>query len=268
MIPSSPADDGAAAFVALAGRLADAAGAVLRRHFRTGAAIEFKDDASPVTAADREAEAAMRALLAAEVPGHGILGEEQGSERGDADYVWVLDPIDGTKSFVTGKPTFGTLIALAHHGRPVLGIIDQPVLAERWVGVVGRATLFNGRPARVRPCRGLASAWLYATSPHMFRGDDATAFERLRGRVRHAVYGADCYAYGLLAIGLVDLVVEADLKPYDFCALVPVVAGAGGVIGDWSGRPLKLASEGRVVAAGDSSLHAAALRTLAGGRGG
>ena len=251
------------AFVELAGRLADAAGPILRRYFRARHEVEFKEDSSPVSAADRESEAAMREIIERETPEHGILGEEYGTVRGDAEYVWVLDPLDGTASFVTGKPMFGTLIALARRGVPLLGIIDQPTLVERWVGVEGRPTLYNGTPARTRPCAALRSAWLYATSPQMFQGPNFVAFEHLRKRVRRAVYGAECYAYGLLASGFVDLVVEADLKPYDFCALVPVVKGAGGEITEWSGRPLTIRSEGRVVAAGDPHLHGEACRALA-----
>jgi inositol-phosphate phosphatase/L-galactose 1-phosphate phosphatase/histidinol-phosphatase len=175
----------------------------------------------------------------------------------------VLDPIDGTKSFVTGKPLFGTLIALLREGTPIVGVIDMPALDERWIGVDGRPTTFNGRPTRVRPCPDLDRAWLYASSPHMFPGADAEAFERLRLRCRAGIYGADCYAYGLLASGTVDLVCEATTQPHDYCALVPVVTGAGGVISDWHGRPLGLQSDGRVLAAGDPSMHATAREVLA-----
>jgi len=250
------------AFVALAGRLADAAGAVIRPYFRTDFVIDEKPDTSPVTVADRESEAAMRAILAAECPDHGILGEEYGSERVDADYVWVLDPIDGTKSFIAGVPLFGTLIALLHHGRPVLGIIDQPVLGERWLGVDGQATLFNGRPATVRACPALAEAILTTTSPDMFGGGDRDAFMRLRGAVKSTRYGYDCYGYAMLAMGFIDLIVEADLAPYDYCALIPVITGAGGVITDWAGEPLGLRSDGRLCAAGDPRVHSEALARL------
>ena len=255
---------GGGAFVDLACRLADAAAPIHRRYFRAAAAVETKADGSPVTAADREAEAAMRAILAAEAPDHGILGEEQGAERLDAEYVWVLDPLDGTQSFVTGKPTFGTLVGLARHGVPVLGVIDQPILDDRWIGVEGQTTTFNGAPAATRRCAALDRAWLSATSPHMFSEAEFADFERLRQRVWRTVYGAECLAYGLLALGFVDLVVEADLKPYDFCALVPVVKGAGGDMTDWRGRPLTLESDGRVVATGDAGLLEAALAALAG----
>ncbi len=248
--------------IALAHRLADAAGAVIRGYYRTPVTVFDKADDSPVTVADREAESAMRRLIAAEAPGHGIYGEEWGVENADADWVWVLDPVDGTKAFIAGQPSFGTLIALLYKGVPVLGIIDQCVQRERWLGIAGRPTTFNGQAVRVRACPDVTLATLYATAPEMFKGDDETAWNRLRPLAKLPRYGADCYAYGLLALGFVDLVVEASLQPYDYCALVPVVQGAGGVMTDWQGRPLGLASDGRVIAAGDAVCHAAAQAVL------
>jgi inositol-phosphate phosphatase / L-galactose 1-phosphate phosphatase / histidinol-phosphatase len=216
-----------------------------------------------VTVADRAAEAAMRQLIAARFPEHGIVGEEFGRVREDAEFVWVLDPIDGTKSFISGVPLFGTLIALARSGRPILGIIDQPISGERWVGAEGRATSLQGRAVRCRACAALPRATLFATTPEMFEGPDRDAFERLAGAVKLVRWGADCYAYGLLAAGFIDLVVEAKLKPYDFCAMVPIVEGAGGVVSDWRGDPLGLHSDGRVLIAGDAAAHRAALALLA-----
>ena len=252
-----------AAFLALATELADAAAAAIRPYFRQPIAVDDKPDRSPVTVADRAAEAAMRRLIAARFPAHGIIGEEFGRERDDAEFVWVLDPIDGTKSFISGVPLFGTLIALAQQGRPILGVIDQPVLRERWFGAKGRPTTFNGRPIRCRACPQLASATLFATSPDMFPGGAAAAFARLAAAVKLVRYGADCYAYGLVALGSIDLVVEASLKTYDFAAMLPIVEGAGGVASDWRGAPLTLASDGRVVIAGDPRAHEAALALLA-----
>lgn len=253
-------------FEGLAHRLADCAGEIQRRYFRTPVSVETKDDASPVTIADREAEAAMRELIAASYPEHGILGEEYGTERADAEFVWVLDPIDGTKSFITGRPLFGTLIALAHQGQPVLGMIDQSILRERWVGVAGIGSAWNGRPIRVRDCPRIDDAVLFATSPTMFRaGPENDGFARVQRRVRLPMYGGDCYAYGLLAMGFADLVVEASLQPYDFMALVPVIQGAGGVVSDWQGRPLQIGSAGQVVAAGDRRVHTEARQLLASG---
>jgi inositol-phosphate phosphatase/L-galactose 1-phosphate phosphatase/histidinol-phosphatase len=247
----------------LATALADRAGAIARRYFRTPLTIETKADRSPVTQADREAEQVMRGMIEAAFPAHGIFGEEFGRVRPDADFTWVLDPIDGTKSFIAGLPLFGILIALCFKGKPILGIIDQPVSRERWLGIAGEATTLNGQKLRTRAGADLAAATLYATSPDMFEGSDAAAFGRLRGAVKLARYGADCYAYGMLACGFIDLVVESALKPYDFSALAPVVEGAGGAFTDWRGAPVTLASDGRVIAAGDARLAAAAQRLLA-----
>jgi len=204
----------------------------------------------------------MRELILQRFPDHGIYGEEMGVTASDAEFVWVLDPIDGTKSFITGKATFGTLIALLHQGKPVLGVINQPILRERWVGGMGLPTTFNGETVTVRPCDELRHALLYATSPEMFYGDDQGAFEQVREAAKHALYGADCYAYALLSMGFVDLVIEASLSPYDYCALVPVVEGAGGILTDWAGQPLGLHSDGRVIAAGDRRVYEQARHEL------
>ena len=264
----------------------------------------------------------MRALLATSAPGHAVYGEEGGltlptgggGATAVADYMWVVDPIDGTKSFITGergmewetgvdcvrlslvsqitthphspchhpptptstgKPLWGTLIALLHRGTPILGVIDQPTTKERWVGAAGRPTTLNGAPAAVRPCPTLADAYLYATTPHMFApGRVEEAWTRVRDKARIPLYGCDCYAYGLLSSGYTDAVVEADLGPYDYLAIVPIVTGAGGVMTDWAGAPLRadwspatghsvtgLARE--VVAAGDARVHAQIVRELA-----
>ncbi|MGA8549953.1 MAG: histidinol-phosphatase [Stellaceae bacterium] len=250
--------------LAFAAELADAAGRAIRPYFRQPLSVDDKPDLSPVTAADRAAELAMRDLIERHFPEHGIVGEEFGRVREDAEFVWVLDPIDGTKSFISGVPLFGTLIALTGNGRPLLGIIDQPISGERWVGAAGRPTTLNGAAIRCRPCAGLSAATLFATTPEMFLGSDAAAFARISGAVKLTRFGADCYAYGLVAAGFVDLVIEASLKPHDFCAMLPIVEGAGGVATDWRGARLGLASDGRVVVAGDHRAHAAALALLAG----
>jgi len=249
-------------FLLLALRLADAAGAKIRPYFRRPLVVADKPDLTPVTAADRAAEAAMRALIEAHFPEHGIIGEEFGRMREGAEFVWVLDPIDGTKSFISGLPLFGTLIALTARGRPILGIIDQPISRERWVGAAGRPTILNGAQIHCRSCPLLGAATLFATTPDMFREGDATAFTRLSTAVKLVRFGADCYAYGLLAAGFIDLVLEASLKPYDFCAMVPIVEGAGGVATDWQGEALDLASDGRILVAGDRRAHFAALALL------
>jgi len=248
----------------LALALADAAGAVIRGHFRQRVAVIDKADASPVTIADRDSEAAMRRLIAEAFPEHGILGEEHGAERTDAEFVWVLDPIDGTKSFISGVPLFGTLIALLKNGKPVLGVLDQPISSERWLGVEGRPSTLNGQPIHTRACETLDTATVFTTSPDMFKGSDAEAFARVRQGAKLVRYGADCYAYGLCALGFVDAVVEASLKPYDFCALIPIIEGAGGIVTDWQGRRPGLVSDGRILACGDVVLHEQILDRLAG----
>ena len=256
--------NGSAFYLDLAIRLAETAGPIAQKYFRTALKIEAKADASPVTIADKEIETALRAILGDTVPEHGILGEEHGAERLDAEYVWVIDPIDGTRSFAIGKPLFGTLIGLVHNGVPELGIIDSPAIGERWIGIKDQPTTFNGQSVTTRPCPDMAQAWMTATTPHMFLGDDLKAFETLKKDVRHTIYGCDCNAYGYLANGYLDLVCEASLKPYDYIAVVPVIEGAGGIISDWQGKPLGLGSDGRTIAAGDKKAHAAALAALTG----
>lgn len=251
--------------IALAHRLADASGAVVRRYFRTPFDIVEKADWTPVTIADREAEEALRALIKSARPDHGIIGEEFGNERADARYVWVLDPIDGTGSFATGKPVFGTLIALLEDDVPILGVIDQPITGERWIGARGHGTTLNNKPVRTRPCPHLKAAWLESTSPSLFAKPDGEAFQRLAAATLRTRWGSDCYAYAVLATGFVDLVAETGLKLYDFAALIPVVEGAGGLITDWAGKPLTRRSGGHVLAAGDARVHAEACRVLADG---
>ncbi len=239
--------------IALAHRLADAARAAILPHYRSGLTSERKEDASPVTLADRAAEEAMRRILKAECPRDAIHGEEFGAETGSSGRTWVLDPIDGTASFLIGRPIFGTLIALVVDGWPVLGVIDQPVLDERWIGATGQPTLLNGQPVRTRPCRELSDATLATTGPHYFNDHDGEHFMGLAAKTDHRrmVMGGDCYNYALLASGHLDIVCEANLKLHDYAALVPVVEGAGGTMCDWNGEPLHAASSGHVLALGD-----------------
>jgi len=239
--------------IALALRLADAAGEAIRPHFRSGLASDRKADATPVTIADRAAEEAMRRILKAEVPRDTIIGEEFGTDAGSNGRSWVLDPIDGTVSFIAGRPIFGTLIALVVDGWPVLGVIDQPILRERWLGAAGQATTFNGREVRTRACRELADAQLATTGPQYFDDHEGDHFMALAARTDHRrmMMGGDCYNYGLLASGHIDLVCEAGLKLHDWAALVPVVEGAGGTMCDWNGEPLHAESQGHVLAIGD-----------------
>lgn len=241
-------------FIDFAARLADAARPIINQHFRAHLTVDRKSDDTPVTIADRDAETAMRRLIAERYPAHGIVGEEHGTQADNAELIWVLDPIDGTKAFIAGKPIYGTLIALVRDGIPILGVIDQPTLDERWIGATGFQTTFNGTPIQSRRCDGLDQAILNATSPDLFSGTDAVKFAQLRKSVWQTQFGGDCYAYGLLASGFIDLVVEADLKSFDFCALVPVVAGAGGAVSDWNGQAMTLNSDGRIIATGNPAL--------------
>ena len=272
------ATDAGRRYAKVAHRAADAAARITRQYFRRPQAelgVDTKIDESPVSIAEREAETAMRDVILASCPGHAVYGEEfglttttgGGEEVAPPEYVWVLDPIDGTKSFITGKPLFGTLIALVKDGEPILGIIDQPILGERWVGVKGDETRLNDAPIAVRACGDLDAAYLYATSPHMFAGETEVAFNRLRDRVKVPLYGCDCYAYGLLAAGHCDVVCEADMRPYDFLALIPVVEGAGGALTDWTGAPFdrwdpRDVRPREVLATGDARLHEQALAAL------
>jgi histidinol phosphatase-like enzyme (inositol monophosphatase family) len=239
--------------IALAHRLADAAGAVIRPYFRAGTASERKADASPVTLADRGAEEAMRRILKAEVPRDTVIGEEFGTDEGNSGRSWVLDPIDGTSGFLAGRALFGTLIALVVEGFPVLGIIDQPIAGERWLGATGRATTLNGAAVRTRACRALGEATIATTGPHYFSQHEGDHFMALAAKTdyRRMVMGGDCYNYAMLASGHLDIVCEANLKLHDWAALVPVVEGAGGVMADWNGDPLHAASDGHVLALGD-----------------
>lgn len=245
--------------------MADKAGAIARRYFRRPLAVDSKADASPVTVADREIESLLRDIIAKKFPDHGILGEEFGHERRDAEITWVLDPIDGTRSFVAGVPLFGTLIAVTCAGRPILGLIDQPILRERWFAVAGGGARHNGKPIRSRNAVTLGEAHMYA-GDFFDAGPDQGGDEhrRLRRAVRMVRYNGDCYAHGLLAMGQLDLVLERGLEPYDFCALVPVIGEAGGHIADWQGRPLDLHSAGDVLSAGSRALHDAARAVMAG----
>jgi len=242
--------------------LADAARIVALHHFRSPLDFERKQDSSPVTIADQAIERELRRRISIRFPDHGILGEEMGSTPGDR-YTWYLDPIDGTKSFISGMPLFGTLIALSDERERsiVAGMIDMPALAERWYGAAGRTT-FNGKRVSVSTTADLADAQIYTSSPDFFTPEDWRCYDTLSRKAMFRRFGGDCYQYGLLASGYCDLVVEASLKSFDFMALVPVVEGAGGVMRDWEGRPLNPMSDGRVIAAANERLLDQALAVL------
>ena len=207
----------------------------------------------------------MRGLIAARYPDHGIVGEEYGQDRPDAEFVWVLDPIDGTRSFIAGLPVWGTLIGLRAAGRPVLGMMVQPFTGERFAGDGKRAWYAGPGGAsemRTRPCASLGEALLFTTTPKLFRGAELEAYERVERGVRLARYGTDCYAYCMVAAGHADLVIESGLKPHDIVALIPIIEGAGGVVTGWQGG--SAAMGGQVLACGDPRLHAAVVARLAG----
>lgn len=253
-------------FTAFIEQLATSSGETILPFFRTSLGIENKGslaDFDPVTEADRAAEAVMRRLIKANFPQHGIVGEEFGNERADADYVWVLDPIDGTKSFISGFPVWGTLIALLHHGTPVYGMMHQPYIGERFSGD-NRSARYVGPSGRrklsVRKCGSLRDAVMFTTSPLLMNEADRTDFRRVEGDVRLSRYGGDCYSYCMLAAGHLDLVIETDLKSYDIAALIPIVTGAGGIITTWDGGPAQ--QGGRIVAAGDARVHEQAVALL------
>jgi histidinol-phosphatase len=255
-------------FTAFVDELASVSGETIKPFFRTALSVEDKGGRGgfdPVTAADRAAELAMRTLIRRDFPSHGIVGEEYGAEQPDAEYVWVLDPIDGTKSFICGMPAWGTLIALTRFGEPVFGVMNQPFTGERFSGDSGAASYrgpVGARDLRVRPCAALTEAVMFTTSPLLMNQADRSAFERVEKAVRLSRYGGDCYQYCMLAAGHVDLVIETELKPYDVLALIPIILGAGGIMTTWeNGTP---SAGGRIVAAGDRRVHAQALQVLAG----
>jgi myo-inositol-1(or 4)-monophosphatase len=267
-------------FAAFVERLAQVSGEVILPFFRSAIRAEDKSQGGvfdPVTEADRGAEAAMRRLIGQTFPAHGVIGEEYGSDRPEAEYVWVLDPIDGTKSFVSGLPTWGTLIGLMNRGQPVYGMMAQPFTRERFYGDGKRAssrtlapthgdappTEWATRSLHTRACASLAEATLMTTSPMLIQEADRAAYARVESKVRLTRYGGDCYAYCALAAGFVDLVIETNLKPHDVVALAPIIEGAGGVVTTWDGE--NAANGGRIIAADDRAVYDQARRLLLGG---
>lgn len=249
--------------IKLARQCADIARSILVDNFKKNIPIHYKKDASPVTACDKNIEKELRALINEQAPFCGIIGEEYPSHNEDAEWLFTIDPLDGTLNFINGKPLFGTLIAIIHDGTPLYGILDHPILNERWEGGTHHSCRLNGRACHVNETHELKHAHLNASSPHMFlEGAQSHAFHNLRKHSHAVLYGADCYAYGLLASGLTDLIAEATMKIPDFAALAPVVTSAGGVISDWKGDNLSIHSDGTVLAAATQELHAQALTCL------
>jgi histidinol phosphatase-like enzyme (inositol monophosphatase family) len=250
---------------AFAEALADAAGAAILPHFRTQTAIENKAKSGfdPVTIADRAAEQAMRDLIGKKYPKHGIVGEEFPEKKSRCGLTWVLDPVDGTRAFISGMPLWGVLIALVQEGRPVIGVIDQPYMQERFIGFPGGARFKRGgaeETLSTRACGQLRDAVVTTTDPHLFTAPELQGFDQVRAAAKLTRYGGDCYAYAMLALGHVDLVIESGLKQHDVAALIPVIEGAGGLVTNWRGGPASMG--GQVIASGDPRAHAQALVAL------
>ena len=242
--------------------LADISGKILTNYFRTPQKTKLKDDLSVVSIADCEVEKKLRYLIEKKFPEHGIIGEEYPLKKTNSEFDWIIDPIDGTGSFITGKPTFGTLIALSKNQNPILGIIDQPINNERWVGEINKKTTFNRKIISSNTKTNIAKAYLDATDPKMFSQIQNNKFWNLSKEVNLTRWGNDCYAYGMLASGFVDIVCETGLKFYDFAALIPIVEGAGGIISDWKGNSLNFGSNGNILAAANPTLHKKALSII------
>ena len=258
-------------FAAFVDKLGDAASEAILPFFRTALGAEDKNKGGhfdPVTEADRAAEVAMRRMIEAQFPSHGVIGEEFGSKRADAEYVWVLDPIDGTKAFISGLPTWGVLIGLLHRGRPCYGMMVQPFTQERFVGDgttaswigTGLGPMRGKRRLGARRCTALEDATVMTTSPLLYAGAKLEALRRIEAKARLVRYGCDCYAFAMLAAGHVDCVVETDVQAYDVVALIPIVEGAGGIMTDWQGGDA--ANGGDVIACGDHRLHDEAIARL------
>lgn len=258
------ASSSASALLEAAREIAAAAAATPLRHFRAGFSIEQKADESPVTVADRETEAVLRRAIAARYPHHGILGEEYGGEGLDRELLWVVDPIDGTKSFISGSPLFGLLVGVLKAGRPIAGIIHMPALGECYAGAPSLGSARDGTPIACRRGVALADAFVCLNEAGGLRSDHPAVFERLLAAGRYQRFTYDCYPYAQLAGGQVDAVVDCRLQPYDYLPVAPLVEGAGGIISDWQGRPLGLDSDGRVVAAASAEIHKALLEILTG----
>ncbi|MCJ9428598.1 histidinol-phosphatase [Kordiimonas marina] len=249
---------------AFACRLADVAAEVTLKYFKSPISVTDKAAGAvfdPVTAADRGAEEAIRAVIESEYPDHAIFGEEFPRKVTDSRFEWILDPVDGTRAFISGLPTWGTLIALMYDGEPLIGVIDQPYIKERYLGWPGGASL-NGAPIHTRACPNLDKATVSTTDPALFSAEERPLFDALLGKTQLVRYGLDCYAYAVLSAGHMDIVVEAGLKPYDMAALIPVVRGAGGVATDWDGREMGECPRGRLLAVGDPALYDAVREIL------
>ena len=249
--------------------LADLSNAIAKKYFRLPNGEVEKSDQSPVTLADREIEEKIRAEIIKKFPDHGIIGEEFGNINEDADYKWILDPIDGTSSFIIGRPIFGTLIALTYKNKPILGIMNQPITGERWLGIEGQGSWLNGQKIQTRNCTSIADAVFCSSSPFYFKDKDKLILEKISSLTKYqkiggVIYGGDCYSYACLASGLVDIVIDPGLKVYDYAALIPIIEMAGGVVSDFAGNDLELKSNVKLVACANKKLHEEVLQVING----
>jgi len=247
--------------------LADTASEISKKYYRIANGEIAKEDDSPVTIADREIEEKIRELIFKKYPTHGIIGEEYGNHQENQDYTWIIDPIDGTSSFIVGRPIFGNLISLTFKQNVILGIINQPINNERWLGIEGQGSWFNGNRIKTRNCQKIDDAVLSSSSPYFFKKENKIIFEEICKYTKYqkiggVVYGGDCYAYGCLASGFVDLIIEPELKIYDFASHIPIIKNAGGVITDWSGNDLKLESNTKLIASATPKLHDEVLKLI------
>jgi len=245
-------------------RALDASRAYIREYTRKPFNFEVKTDGSPVTSVDKAAEDKIREIITAEHPDHGMIGEERKAYAPDSEFVWTIDPIDGTLPFLAGIPVFGTLLALLHNGIPVLGFIDMPMTGERWIGAEGLKTTQNGKPVHSRPCADLSMALMATSNPDYYDRTNTPALERLKNATRFAVYGGSCMFYAQIASGRVDLCIDVQFAIWDYLALVPVVQGAGGLFTTWEGRIAGLHSGNQYIASGDPRIHEQALKILSG----
>jgi inositol-phosphate phosphatase/L-galactose 1-phosphate phosphatase/histidinol-phosphatase len=254
--------------IKFANLLADEAEIISQKYYRHENFSITKDDHSPVTIADKAIEERMRNLIMKKFPSHGIIGEEYGNHNINASNIWVIDPIDGTKSFIVGRPIFGNLIGFISDNKFSLGIINQPILKERWIGIDNQGTFFNNKKIHTRNCSTLSDAVFCSTSPYMFDQQTTKNFDKIRKLTKYqksggVILGGDCYAYGCMALGFVDLIIEADLKIYDYCALIPIIKNAGGEISNWNGNKLEFSLETtKLIASGTARLHNEALKFL------
>ena len=255
----------AAQFVDHANRLADISRNIIREEIYRPREVTVKSDATPVTPIDQKVERALRAAITEMFPEHGIVGEEYDNLDSDSDYVWVLDPIDGTMAFIAGLPTFATLIALTWRGSPILGVMDSPITEERWIGVDGVGTTLNGLAIHSRACQSLDAAFAHTSSPLYFVSEsEIEAYERITKAVQFLIFGGGCHAFGRVAHGYIDVAFETAHDIHDYLALVPIINNAGGIISDWQGKPLTLSSGPRFLACGDQAMHSQALQILNG----